>query len=120
MLTVGITSSATLRLQRDNDAVIGFRFGEDGHRGRLTADGFDIVRADPDGAGLLFEGQPAALMAAVHGVVPFETLQAAGALTVVGDRKLAQRFTKLFPLSQKVPKIKGAWRRMPRHSKLGS
>jgi DNA-binding HxlR family transcriptional regulator len=104
----GVSSLLSLRtmLDRDRargiDAVIGFRFGEDVYRGHLTADGFPVVRAEPDEADLVFDGQPAALMAAVHGGVPFTKLKAAGTLTVIGDRGLARRFTTLFPLPQKL------------------
>lgn len=87
---------------RGIDAVVGFRFGEDVYRGHLTADGFDIVRGEPEGADVVFEGRPEALMAAVHGGVPLSKLKAAGALSVTGDHHLAQRFTKLFPLPQKL------------------
>jgi DNA-binding HxlR family transcriptional regulator len=106
----GVSSLLSLRTMLDRrrasgiDAVIGFRFGDDTYRGHLTAEGFDIVRADPEGASVVFEGKPVGLMAAVHGGVPFDALQAAGALTVIGDRKLAQRFTKLFPLPEKLSK----------------
>ena len=86
------------------DAVICFRFGEDVYRGHLTAYGIEIVRGEPDGADVVFEGQPVGLMAAVHGSVPFDTLKAAGTLIVLGDSELARRFTTLFPLPQKVPR----------------
>jgi DNA-binding HxlR family transcriptional regulator len=104
----GVSSLLSLRtmLDRDRasgiDAVIGFRFGEDVYRGHLTANGFMIVRGEPEGASLVFDGQPEALMAAVHGGVPLSKLAAAGVLTVTGDRGLAQRFTKLFPLPPKL------------------
>ena len=89
---------------RGIDAVIGFRFGEDAYRGHLTADGLELVRAEPVGADVVFEGQPVSLMAAVHGGVPFDALEAAGALTACGDLELARRFVKLFPLPQKAPR----------------
>ncbi len=106
----GVSSLLSLRTMLDRqrvrsiDAVVGFRFGEDAYRGHLTADGLDIVRTEPGAANVVFEGQPAALMAAVHGGVSFDTLKAGGALIVIGDRELARRFTKLFPLPQKVQK----------------
>lgn len=87
----------------DIDASIGFRFGEDRYLGRLNANGFTVARGDPDGADLIFTGQPAALAGAVYGGVPFETLAAAGMLEVKGDRALADRFITLFPLPEKIP-----------------
>jgi DNA-binding HxlR family transcriptional regulator len=87
---------------RGIDTTIGFRFGEEGYRGHLTAGGFDIMRGEPDGVAVLFDGRPEALMAAVHGGVPLPELTAAGVLTVKGDHDLARRFTKWFPLPQKL------------------
>lgn len=84
------------------DAVIGFRLGEDVYRGHLTTDGLVIERDELKDASLIFEGSPEALMAAVHGGVPLSKLKAAGALSVTGDRDLAQRFIRLFPLPEKV------------------
>lgn len=86
----------------DMDASIGFRFGEDRYLGHLNADGFTVARGDPEGADLIFTGLPAALAGAVYGGVPFDDLAAAGMLEVKGDRTLADRFTTLFPLPEKV------------------
>jgi DNA-binding HxlR family transcriptional regulator len=88
---------------RGIDAVIGFRFGDDAYRGHLTGDALTIERGEPDGASVVFDGQPAALMAAVHEGVPLKKLKAAGLLTVSGDHELAKRFTTLFPLPPKLP-----------------
>ncbi|WP_070156887.1 winged helix-turn-helix transcriptional regulator [Sphingobium phenoxybenzoativorans] len=87
----------------DIDASIGFRFGEDRYLGCLNANGFTVARGDPDGADLIFTGQPAALAGAVYGGVPFETLATAGMLEVKGDRALADKFITLFPLPEKIP-----------------
>jgi DNA-binding HxlR family transcriptional regulator len=85
------------------DAEVGFRFGDDVYRGHLTSSGFAIAQGDPNNARLIFSGSPMALGAAVHGGVPISKLEKAGMLAVVGDRKLAQRFTTLFPLPEKLP-----------------
>jgi len=42
------------------------------------------------------------IAAAVYGGVPFEELEAGGALSVEGARALARRFATLFPLPAKV------------------
>ncbi len=84
------------------DAEIGFRFGDDVYRGHLTPDRFAISQGDPIGARLVFIASPMALGAAVHGGVPILKLEKAGNLVIVGDRKLAQRFTTLFPLPEKL------------------
>ncbi len=77
---------------------LGFRFGEDGYRGHLDANGFTVAQGDPAGADLLFEGQPEALGAYVYGGVPYAGLEAAGALRISGDMATAERFRSLFTL----------------------
>jgi DNA-binding HxlR family transcriptional regulator len=78
------------------DARIGFRFGDASylthvHHGRL-----DIDRRDPEGADVIFIGEPTAIAGVIHGGAPFETI------TVEGDMDLARRFATLFPLPEKV------------------
>ncbi len=85
------------------DAEIGFQFGSDAYRGRLTPGGFAIAPGDPVSAQVVFVGSPMVVGAAVHGGVRLSELEKAGTLAVVGDRKLAQRFTTLFPLPRKLP-----------------
>lgn len=84
------------------DAVIGFRFGAEHFRGRLAGGRIEIARGDTDDADLVFTGTPMTLGAAVYGGVPLAELEAAGALTVAGDRALADRFLTLFPLPAKL------------------
>ena len=84
------------------DARIGFRFGDYAYLGHLTGDGFPIVRGPTDDADLIFSGDARALAGAVYGGAPLAALEAAGALTITGDRALADRFLTLFPLPEKV------------------
>ncbi len=51
---------------------------------------------------LVFTGTPPAIAAAVYGGQPLDTLAAAGALSMEGDRTLAERFVTLFPLPPKI------------------
>ena len=87
---------------RGMDAHIGFRFGEYSYLGHLTDAGFAIARGPADGAALVFMGEPRALASAVYGGVPLAALEQSGALHVMGDRALAERFTTLFPLPPKL------------------
>jgi DNA-binding HxlR family transcriptional regulator len=87
---------------RGIDAKIGFRFGHYDYIGHLTSGGFPIVRGELDSADLVFAGDPRALAGAVYGGVPLAALEQAGALTISGDRALAERFLTLFPLPPKV------------------
>ncbi len=78
------------------DARIGFRFGDAAylttvHHGRLQ-----VERRDPEGADVIFTGEPSAIAGVVHGGAPLDTIR------VEGDLALAQRFITLFPLPEKV------------------
>jgi len=84
------------------DARVGFRFGAYTYLGHLTPHGFPIVRGDDVDADMTFAGDPRALAGAVYGGVPLAALETAGALTISGDRALAERFLTLFPLPPKV------------------
>ena len=84
------------------DAKVGFRFGQYSYLGHLTPESFPIARGEVEGADVIFTGDPRALAGAVYGGVPLGALEAAGALTISGDRGLAERFLTLFPLPPKV------------------
>lgn len=82
-------------------ARIGFRFGEESFLATIADGGISVARDPVQQADLVFTGEPRTMAAAVYGGVPLEALEAQGALTVEGDRALAQRFTTLFPLPEK-------------------
>jgi DNA-binding HxlR family transcriptional regulator len=79
---------------------LGFRFGEEGFVGELD-DGLAIRRAEPEGD-VVFDTDPATLGSIVYGGRPIADAEAAGALRLDGDRGLAERFVRLFPLPPKV------------------
>ncbi len=83
------------------NAVIGLRFGEEEFRAVLSGGGFTIGRGDVTGADVLLTGDPNALAAVVYGGARFADV--ADALSVEGDRTLAERFVRLFPLPAKAP-----------------
>lgn len=82
------------------EAEISFKFGEDLHRGRFDANGLAIVQGQPERAE---GGVSYAVGAAVHSGVPIKKLEDARTLAVIGDRKLASRFTRLLLLPPKLP-----------------
>ncbi len=84
------------------EADVGFRIGQESFRGRIAGGRLEIARGDPQGADLVFTGAAPALAAAVYGGQPLDALAGAGALTVEGERALAERFLTLFPLPPKV------------------
>ncbi|MEZ5654759.1 MAG: helix-turn-helix domain-containing protein [Sphingobium sp.] len=83
------------------DISLGFRFGEDLYRGHLNAEGLTARQGDPDGADLIFEGDPNALGGYVYGGAPYAELEKTGALRIIGDMEKAEHFRTLFPLPEK-------------------
>ncbi|PWG01790.1 winged helix-turn-helix transcriptional regulator [Sphingosinicella humi] len=83
-------------------ASLGLRLGREAFRGSMADGRLEIARGDPEGADFIFTGTAAALAAAVYGKQPLDALAEAGALTLEGDRALAEQFLTLFPLPPKV------------------
>ena len=78
------------------DGRIGFRLGPDSYLARIRKGRFKVVRGEAGVADVLFTASPTAIAAVVYGGAPVATL------LVEGDRALAERFVKLFPLPAKV------------------
>ena len=87
---------------RGIDARIGFRIGVETFLARLAHGRIEVERSGLDGADLVFAGAAPAIAAAVYGGQPLDGLEAAGALSIEGDRTLAERFVALFPLPSKI------------------
>ncbi|HWV13523.1 MAG TPA: winged helix-turn-helix transcriptional regulator [Sphingobium sp.] len=85
----------------DLDAVIGFRFGEEEFRALLKDGDFTIDRGPAENVDVLFSGDQNALAAVVYGGASFEDVEPA--LNIEGDKALAERFVRLFPLPPKAP-----------------
>lgn len=84
------------------DARVGFRLGPESFLVRI-ADSRIEVRRDPlEETDVVFSGAAPAIAAAVYGGQPLAALSSAGALSIKGDRDLAERFITLFPLPPKV------------------
>lgn len=86
------------------DATLGFRLGRENYVMTVKDGAIRAVRGEPAGADVTFAGAPGAVAAAVYGGVPLPELEAAGALTLEGDRRVAERFITLFPLPPKAPR----------------
>jgi hypothetical protein len=81
---------------------IGFRIGEESFvatvgRGRVLAE-----RGETAGTDVTFTASPEAIAAVIYGGQEIKAMEAAGALTVEGDRAAARRFATCFPLPPKV------------------
>ena len=86
----------------DLKAAVGFRLGAETYLVRIEDGRLTAERGDPGEAQVVFTGTPPAVAGVVYGGVPIPAMEADGALTVEGDRELAQRFTTFFPLPTKV------------------
>lgn len=83
-------------------AIIGFRFGAESFVARIGADGIPVKREPADAADLVFDTDPMTLASIVYGGRPIADAEAAGGLTLTGDRALAERFVTWFPLPEKI------------------
>ena len=82
-------------------ARIGLRNGREEVVVRIAGGSLEAARGAAAGCDLVLAGEAPAVAAAVYGGEPLAALEAAGALAVEGDRRLAERFVTLFPLPSK-------------------
>jgi len=94
---------------RGIEARIGFRIGSESFIAHLAGGAIDIERAPIADVDLVFAGAATVIAAAVYGGQPIEALVAQGALTVEGDRRIADRFVTLFPLPPKAAPQHESW-----------
>jgi DNA-binding HxlR family transcriptional regulator len=87
------------------NARIGFRIGAETFLACLARGRIAVGRGAVDQADVVFTGAAPAIAAAVYGGQPLSALEAAGVLSLAGDRKLAEDFVRLFPLPPKVERI---------------
>jgi hypothetical protein len=83
------------------NARVGFRIGDETFLVQIHGGACEAAQQALDGADVVFAGPARAIAAVVYGGVPLEALEAEKALAIKGDRALAERFTRLFPLPQK-------------------
>ena len=81
------------------DGRIGFRLGVDSYLARIRKGRFKVVRGEAGASDALLTASPTAIAAVVYGKAPIDTV------LVEGDRALAERFVKLFPLPEKVDTV---------------
>ncbi|WP_431283371.1 winged helix-turn-helix transcriptional regulator [Humitalea sp. 24SJ18S-53] len=87
---------------RREAATIGLRFGTEGFVLAFGPDGFHARRAEPEDCALTIKTNPSPLASVVYGGRPVADAEAAGDLTLTGDRALFDRFVTWFPLPDKV------------------
>lgn len=84
-------------------ARVGFELGREHFLAQLTPAGLTVVRGVARDAEVVLSGAPGAIAAVVYGGQKLSEAVAQKSLTVTGDRAVASRFVKLFPLPPKVP-----------------
>jgi DNA-binding HxlR family transcriptional regulator len=77
---------------------LGFRVGGEPFRGRIVDGMLEIERGDPEGAEVLFAGEPLKLAATFYGPESLTASIREGRVTVTGDAGIGQRFVDLFSL----------------------
>ena len=83
-------------------AVIGFRFGEEGFVVGFGPEGIRTRRGAAEDCALVVATNPMSLASIVYGGRPVGDAEAAGELTLAGDRPLFDRFIAWFPLPEKI------------------
>ncbi|MFD1034647.1 winged helix-turn-helix transcriptional regulator [Sphingomonas hankookensis] len=80
-------------------ATVAFRFGDDAYVAVLADGTLAVRRGEAGDADATLSGSPSAFLPVVYGAMP---LAMADAITVTGNRAIAERFTTLFRLPPKV------------------
>ncbi len=82
-------------------ARLGFVVGDQSFLADVADGRIEIAAETPDTADVVLAAEPPVIAGAVYGKVPLAALEADGALTVTGDRAVAERFVALFALPSK-------------------
>lgn len=77
---------------------LGFRIGGEPFRARIVDGLLEIERRDPEGAEVIFAGEPSLLAATFYGRDPLTISMREGRVAVTGEIATAQRFVDLFGL----------------------
>ena len=97
----------SLRTMIDVDAAgdlvarLGFRFGEEAFHWTIDHGAVALGRGLPADPHVVFGGTTGGVAALLYGGVPLDAIEADGALTVEGDRALAERLREYFPMPEK-------------------
>jgi DNA-binding HxlR family transcriptional regulator len=84
------------------EARIGLRIGAETFLVHVTDGRIEVARGDLKDTTVVFTGTAPAIAAAVYGGQSLAALMEGGALSLEGDRRIAERFVTLFPLPPKL------------------
>jgi DNA-binding HxlR family transcriptional regulator len=87
----------------DVNAIVALRIDGDWFRVTIAAGSIDIVHGRSSGPAVTLETDAATLRSVAFGREPIAAAERDGRLTVGGDRELAERFTRMFPVSDGQP-----------------
>jgi DNA-binding HxlR family transcriptional regulator len=97
-LLISFRTMLDQRRARAIKARVGFRIKDESFFARLADGRIEVARGVLEDMDLVFTAPAPVIAAAVYGDQPLEALEATGALTIEGNRSLAKRFVRLFPL----------------------
>lgn len=100
-LMLSLRTMVDVTLAGDLVARLGFRLGDEDFHWTIDHGTIALGRGLPDDPDILFTGEPSAVAALIYAGVPIDALEGAGTLTVAGDRALAARLGRYFPLPEK-------------------
>lgn len=83
----------------DMEASFGFRVGEERYVATIRHGAIDIVPGDTEDTDVIFSAVPEVMAAVIYGGVDIKVMEEEGALRIEGNRALAERFVKLFPMT---------------------
>jgi DNA-binding HxlR family transcriptional regulator len=102
----------SLRTMFDPEGAKGFRgrialtFGEHDFTARVAADRLTVLPGRDEAADVALRTTPDALAAVIYGGRPLDEAVKAGDIALEGDKRVAQRFVKCFPLPERAPDLR--------------
>ncbi|MES2337750.1 MAG: helix-turn-helix domain-containing protein [Pseudomonadota bacterium] len=100
-LMLSLRTMIDIEAAGDLVARLGFRFGEEEFHWTIDHGTIALGRGLPADPHIVFAGQPGGVAALVYTGAPIAALEEQGALTVEGDRALAERLRDYFPMPDK-------------------
>lgn len=101
-LLLSLRTMFDARVAKDASVRIGFVLGEERFLATIGDGEIAITHDDLADTDVIFAGKPQVIAAAIYGGRDLASLESSGALSLVGNRRLAKRFLTWFPLPEKV------------------
>ncbi|MFO0990937.1 MAG: winged helix-turn-helix transcriptional regulator [Hyphomicrobiales bacterium] len=85
---------------------IGLSFGEHEFTARVSGDRMTVLPGRDEACDVYLRTTPDALAAVIYGGQPLDEAAKAGTVALEGDKRVAQRFVKCFPLPERAPDLR--------------